>query len=317
MYSRVSSMLRGSGRMIQRAAATTTGSLPLSKSLLGTLLKRVSVSRRKVASFLAGTRNQSGHLTEFCRKCSLCFRSTAVSWSGNPAFSIKEIPRDSCSSTGLGTHRYSGDDSQSGRGTQANTYSDRTRPQGASSDTGEGSLERRLNRRQLYSRHAVDSEAEVLGTITRKRREGGIDLGDEKARLSEFRIAKETCVKPERLWREDLLLLKDGHCLRDHAFEVCRLADRRFTEGFEATSLPTLVQMVDNGLGTTSLPKLAVDAGLLQGTNLVTRRLRSHEAARKIGLVWRRGTGRRDEFRLLAKELMERAKLKSKSAAHQ
>ena len=89
------------------------------------------------------------------------------------------------------------------------------------------------------------------------------------------------------------------------------------TEGFEATSLPTLVQMVDNGLGTTLLPRLAVDAGLLQGTNLVTRPLLSHEAARKIGLVWRRGTGRRNEFRLLAKELMERAKLKSKSAAHQ
>src|SRR5215467_8795128 len=177
MYSRVSSMLRGSGRMIQRA--TTTGSLPLSKSLLRTLFKRVSVSRRKVASFLAGTRYQPGHLTEFCRKCSLCFRSTAVSWSGNPAFSIKEIPRDSCSSTRLGTHRYSGDDSQSSRGTQANTYSDRTRSQGASSDTGEGSLERRLNRRRLYGRHAVDSGAEVLGTITRKRRECGIDLGDD------------------------------------------------------------------------------------------------------------------------------------------
>src|SRR5262245_16584191 len=137
MYSRVSSMLRGSGRMIQRAAPTT-GSLPLSKSSWRMLLKRVSVSRRKMASFLAGTRYQSGHLTEFCRKCSLCFRSTAVSWSDNPAFSIKEIPRDSCSSTRLRTHRYSGDDSQSGSGTQANTYSDRTRPQGASSDPGEG-----------------------------------------------------------------------------------------------------------------------------------------------------------------------------------
>src|SRR5215831_4167320 len=178
MYSRVSSMLRGSGRMIQRAT-TTTGSLPRSKSLLRTLLRRVSVSRRKVASFLAGTRNQSSHLAEFCRKCSLCFRITAVSWSGNPAFSIKEIPRDSCSSTRLGTHRYSGDDSQSGRGTQANTYSDRTRSQGASSHTGESSLERRLNRRRLYGRHAVDSGAEVLGTITRKRRECGIDLGDD------------------------------------------------------------------------------------------------------------------------------------------
>jgi hypothetical protein len=54
------------------------------------------------------------------------------------------MPRDSCSSTRLGTHRYSGDDSQSGRSTQANTYSDRTRSQGASSDPGEGSLEVRL-----------------------------------------------------------------------------------------------------------------------------------------------------------------------------
>jgi LysR family hydrogen peroxide-inducible transcriptional activator len=133
----------------------------------------------------------------------------------------------------------------------------------------------------------------------------------------EHLLAKETRVKPEHLWRENLLLLKDGHCLRDHALAVCRLADRRLTEGFEATSLPTLVQMVDNGLGTTLLPRLAVDAGLLQGTNLVTRPLLSHKAARKIGLVWRRGTGRRNEFRLLAKELMEHAKLKSKPAAHQ
>ena len=77
MYSTVSLMLRGSERMIQRAT-TTMGSLPLSKSLLRTLLKRVPVSRRKVA-LSAGTRNQSGHLAEFCRKFRLCFRSTAVS----------------------------------------------------------------------------------------------------------------------------------------------------------------------------------------------------------------------------------------------
>src|ERR1700730_12891028 len=148
MYSTVSSMLRGSGRMIQRAT-TTTGSLPLSKSLLRTLLKRVSVSRRKVASFLAGTRYQSGHLTEFCRKCSLCFRSIAVSWSGNPACSIKEVARDSCSSTRLGTHRYSGDDSQSSY-TQANTYSDSTHSQGAGSDPGEGSLGRTARTSSRY-----------------------------------------------------------------------------------------------------------------------------------------------------------------------
>src|SRR6266516_1277144 len=141
MYSTVSSMLRGSGRMIQRAT-TTTGSLPLSKSLLRTLLKRASVSRRQVACFQAGTRYQPGHLAEFCRKCSLCFRSTAASWSGNLACSIKEVARDSCSSTRLGTNRYSGDDSESGWGNQDNTYSDRTRPQVASLAPGHGSPER-------------------------------------------------------------------------------------------------------------------------------------------------------------------------------
>src|SRR6202022_2615180 len=183
MYSTVSSMLRGSERMIQRAT-TTTGSLPLSKSLLRTLLKRVSVSRRTVASFLAGTRYQSGHLAEFCRKCNLCFRSTAVSWSGNPTCSIKEVARDSCSSTRLGTHRYSGDNSQSGCGTQANTYSDRTRSQGASSDPGEGSLGRRLNGRHWIESRGDDNPlaatrtAWVLGFVTAFNQYGSKPEGD-------------------------------------------------------------------------------------------------------------------------------------------
>jgi LysR family hydrogen peroxide-inducible transcriptional activator len=121
-------------------------------------------------------------------------------------------------------------------------------------------------------------------------------------------LAKENGIKPQSLLGEDLLLLKDGHCLRDHALAALRrLANRRIAE-FEATSLTTLVQMVDNGLGTTLLPTLAVDAGLLLGTGLITRPLLTDEPARNIGLVWRRGTGRREEFRLLAKELTQHAK---------
>jgi LysR family hydrogen peroxide-inducible transcriptional activator len=61
--------------------------------------------------------------------------------------------------------------------------------------------------------------------------------------------------------------------------------------------------MVNNGLGTTLLATLAINAGLLLGANLITRPLLTDEPARKIGLVWRRGSGRRSEFRLLAKEL--------------
>jgi LysR family hydrogen peroxide-inducible transcriptional activator len=93
-------------------------------------------------------------------------------------------------------------------------------------------------------------------------------------------LARVHGIKPQHLLREDLLLLRDGHCLRDHALAALRrLADQRIAE-FEATSLPTLVQMVDNGLGTTLLPKLAIDGGLLRGTNLVTQPLLSAELAR-------------------------------------
>ena len=129
------------------------------------------------------------------------------------------------------------------------------------------------------------------------------------------RLAKESGIKPQNLWGEDVLLLKDGHCLRDHALDALRRLAHRSVAEFEATSLPTLVQMVDNGLGTTLLPTLAVDAGLLLGTSLITRPLLTDEPARNIGLVWRRGTGRRDEFRLLAKELTQRAKVAARSAA--
>ena len=122
----------------------------------------------------------------------------------------------------------------------------------------------------------------------------------------EHPLAKESGIKPQLLLGEDILLLRDGNCLRDHALAALRrLGDQGLAE-FEATSLLTLVQMVDNGIGTTLLPTLAVDGGLLRGTNLVTRPLVSGELERKISLVWRRGTGRREEFRLLAKELSAR-----------
>src|SRR5258707_14136013 len=106
--------------MIQRAT-TTPDSLPPSKSLLHMLLKRVSASRSKAASFLDGRKYQAGHLAEFCRKCSPCFRSIAVSYSANLGFSIKKIPHDSWSSAGGRNHRYCGNDSQSGCVTQTNT----------------------------------------------------------------------------------------------------------------------------------------------------------------------------------------------------
>ena len=110
-------------------------------------------------------------------------------------------------------------------------------------------------------------------------------------------------VNIEQVSSEELLLLKEGHCLREHALAACRLADRRQVESVEATSLHTLVQMVDNGLGITLLPQLAIDGGILKGTTIKVLVTAGHQPSREIGLVWRRGTGRHREFELLGNVL--------------
>ncbi len=97
----------------------------------------------------------------------------------------------------------------------------------------------------------------------------------------------------------ELLLLEEGHCLRDHALAACRLAAPAGGHGVMATSLATLVQMVANGLGVTLLPEMAVDSGILAGTGLVTRRLDDGAPRRTIGLAWRPSSPRKAEFRAL------------------
>jgi len=100
-----------------------------------------------------------------------------------------------------------------------------------------------------------------------------------------------------------LLLLEDGHCLKEHALAACNRPELRASATMIGTSLHTLVQMVDNGLGLTMLPQMAVDAGILDNTNIVARPLSSATASREIALVWRRNSPRAEEFRLLAQEL--------------
>lgn len=102
-----------------------------------------------------------------------------------------------------------------------------------------------------------------------------------------------------------LLLLEDGHCLRDHALAACNCPELRGSASMIGTSLHTLVQMVDGGLGLTMLPQMALDAGILAGTQVVARPLRSKNAVREIALIWRKNSPRREEFALLAEELRE------------
>ena len=118
-------------------------------------------------------------------------------------------------------------------------------------------------------------------------------------------LAGRKAVDLEQLRHQGLLLLKEGHCLREHALAACRLADRKQIEPVEATSLHTLAQMVDNGLGVTLLPQLAIDGGILSGTTLAALPTTGEQPSREIGLVWRRGTGRQREFDLLASVLTQ------------
>jgi LysR family hydrogen peroxide-inducible transcriptional activator len=116
-------------------------------------------------------------------------------------------------------------------------------------------------------------------------------------------LAGKKTVRPEELRGQNLLLLQDGHCLRDQALSACELSDSDRAQAFAGTSLQTLTQMVANGLGVTLLPQLALDAGILRGTDVTSRPLAGGRAAREIGLAWRRGTGRRQEFELLGATL--------------
>ena len=104
---------------------------------------------------------------------------------------------------------------------------------------------------------------------------------------------------PARLQHSDLLTLESGNCLADQTLAMGNLAASENADSFHATSLHTLVQMVDNGLGVTVLPKMAVDAGILRGLKLDFRPFSSPGASRRIALVWRKSSHREEEFRLL------------------
>ena len=112
-----------------------------------------------------------------------------------------------------------------------------------------------------------------------------------------------------------LLLLEDGHCLKDHALAACNRPELRADATMIGTSLHTLVQMVDNGIGTTMLPQMAIDAGILDHTRVVARPLEAKHPSRQIALVWRSGSPREKEFRLLAEALRTAAAISSEGSS--
>lgn len=114
-------------------------------------------------------------------------------------------------------------------------------------------------------------------------------------------------VQASALSSADLILLEDGHCLRDQALAACALEAPRGEDVFAATSLHTLVQMVSSGLGVSFLPEMAVRAGLADAPGVRVRPIRGRGSgeppSREIVVAWRSGSSRAKEAQMLADAL--------------
>lgn len=118
-------------------------------------------------------------------------------------------------------------------------------------------------------------------------------------------LAKRNDLSPEHLKTEDVLLLDDGHCLREHALSACRLSPGRRSADVGATSLHTLVQMVAGGMGVTLLPKIAAEGGAAAGAKVTLLPFAEPMVGRSIGIAWREGGPREEEARMLGDVLRE------------
>ncbi len=158
--------------------------------------------------------------------------------------------------------------------------------------------------------HEGQTRRRAAGAALRLRsgRNPGAVRRSAAGRSADVASARQAQRRSTRIELADGSAAAEGRSLSARPCAVAPAAGRaRDTDGFEATSLPTLVQMVDNGLGTTLLPTLAVDAGLLHGTDIVIRPLRSDAATAqdRHGLAARHR--RSAEFKLLAEEMLKRA----------
>jgi LysR family hydrogen peroxide-inducible transcriptional activator len=112
--------------------------------------------------------------------------------------------------------------------------------------------------------------------------------------------AKRKPALTELISAEELLLLEDGHCLRDQALEVCGAIDPRRLRSYGATSLGTILHLVAAGQGITFVPEMAVDASLRNNPDIALVPFADPAPHRTIGLAWRRSSPRQADFDALA-----------------
>lgn len=104
-------------------------------------------------------------------------------------------------------------------------------------------------------------------------------------------------VHVEYLSNLELLLLRDGHCLKDHVISACKLPKNKQSQFFEAESLQTLLAMVNQNYGVTLVPQMAIESGITKSyANVVTYPFHAPAPTRQIGLVWRRSDLRANAY---------------------
>lgn len=179
--------------------------------------------------------------------------------------------------------------------------------------------------RERFSRLQLLLVEEKSDEIIARLRDGRLDAGllalplhDDRLQWQELFTEPFVLAVPEQhalaardalslhdLADERLLLLQEGHCLRDQALDVCRLAGAGETTGFQATSLETLRQMVAAGAGVTLLPQLAVTPPVPASDNMRLIPFATEPPSRRIALVWRRSSPQEAFMRTLAERIAD------------
>ena len=126
--------------------------------------------------------------------------------------------------------------------------------------------------------------------------------------LPDHPLANLKLLKVQHLATQPLLLLEEGHCLRQHALSACKLEGANYGVPYQCTSLSTLIQMVANGIGVTLVPEMGVKSGLLAKTGLVSRSFNDNTVKRTIGMVWRSSSNKQRDIALLAEFIKKHAK---------
>jgi len=112
-------------------------------------------------------------------------------------------------------------------------------------------------------------------------------------------LSSKKTVKEVDLFNEEILLLEDGHCLRDQVWPVCENGGAHELGDFRASSLSTLTQMVSSNIGITLLPEMSIDVEIGRSEHIELRRFRRPVPFRSIGLVWRKSAPRKGDFHLV------------------